>query len=115
MADETTIQESQSAGDGDEPDSAEYSRIQRLAELIAQDVLRHIQNALRGLGDPHFIRAGVDSWRIKTASSLRRKAHQQNWTFSQALAKAQDTLAARVSLQTTVLVPQRTIRTCPQF
>jgi ppGpp synthetase/RelA/SpoT-type nucleotidyltranferase len=95
MADDTTP-ENHPAEDDERAVAAEYSRIQRLAELVAQDVLKHIQEVLRGLGDPHFIRAGVDSWRIKTVPSLRRKAQQQNWTFAQAMAKAQDILGFRL-------------------
>jgi len=82
------------------PSGAESSRAdggtQRLAKVIAQDILQRIQDALRELGDPYFIRAGVDSWRVKASASLARKAAQHGWARDQAISKAQDVLGFRV-------------------
>lgn len=60
------------------------------------DVHQRIERAVDELGDPYLIRAQLSRPRIKSASSLRRKAQEQGWTFEQALSKAQDLVGFRL-------------------
>ena len=80
-----------------QPHSSDYQTVHRLAGLVAPGVLNSIQDALRQLGDSHLIRAGVDSWRVKSQPSLMRKARERNWpTLAHAINEAPDLLGFRV-------------------
>jgi ppGpp synthetase/RelA/SpoT-type nucleotidyltranferase len=74
----------------------EYDRAQRLADLVLADLRKRIGEAVGALGDPYLVRAKLADQRIKTRSSLTRKARQQGWTFSETLSKAQDVIGLRL-------------------
>ncbi len=60
-----------------EDQESEYSKFKRLAEYAAADILTKFQDVLNGMGYPFLFRARIDPWRIKSESSLARKAKHQ--------------------------------------
>jgi ppGpp synthetase/RelA/SpoT-type nucleotidyltranferase len=75
----------------------EYERVTALAELASQAVRKHIEQALRALGDPYLVRGRIEESRIKSLASVRRKAQQRRWTFDQALRTAEDLVGFRLA------------------
>lgn len=73
-----------------------YAEAYRLARLARAELKTQIDAALQKLGDPHLIRARVARSRVKTLSSLRRKAVEHGWSIPQALANARDMIGFRV-------------------
>jgi len=88
----------ESAQDGLEMEAqeSEYSKFRRLAEYAASDILTTIQEVLNGMGDPFLFRARIDPWRIKSESSLARKAKERGWSPAKALREASDFLGLRL-------------------
>jgi ppGpp synthetase/RelA/SpoT-type nucleotidyltranferase len=87
--------------DGDKPTDSDvlaYERIRALADVAVQTVGKRIDDALRRLGDPYLVRGQVTEPRIKNVASLKRKAtaKQFQWTFEEALTKAQDLVGFRL-------------------
>lgn len=73
-----------------------YNKTHRLAVIALTDLQTKISEAVEALGDPYLIRARLTEPRIKSPSSLRRKAQQRGWTFAKALLKAQDLVGLRL-------------------
>lgn len=79
-----------------ETQRSEYQSAKRLAEHAARDILAKIQAVLGGMGDPFLFRARVDTWRVKSESSLARKARQRKWDLRKAFREASDFLGFRL-------------------
>lgn len=77
-------------------DQQSYERLRRLGDIARQDVDRRIRATLDALGDPVLIRAVSAPARVKSLSSLIRKARQQNWSVLEAFGKAQDFVGCRL-------------------
>jgi len=73
-----------------------YKMTHRLATLAVADLRNKISEAVGALGDPYLIRARLTEPRIKSRSSLIRKAQKFRWTFSQSVSKAQDLVGLRL-------------------
>lgn len=73
-----------------------YSTTSGLAEHAVTDLKGRILKEIAALGDPNLVRARLVDPRIKSPSSLIRKAKQRRWTFKEALTKAQDIVGLRV-------------------
>jgi len=73
-----------------------YEQAEALAKHIVADISQRIESALAKLGDPHLIRGKLAPHRIKKPESLRRKAAEFGWTFTDALTNARDMVGFRV-------------------
>jgi ppGpp synthetase/RelA/SpoT-type nucleotidyltranferase len=80
----------------DQRESEAYSRVRSLAELALVDLRQRILKAVGALGDPNLVRARLTDPRIKSPSSLRRKAQQHGWSFEEALSKTWDLVGLRL-------------------
>jgi ppGpp synthetase/RelA/SpoT-type nucleotidyltranferase len=88
----------ESAQDGLEMEAqeSEYLKFRRLAEYAASDILTKIQEVLNEMGDPFLFRARIDPWRIKSESSIARKAKERGWSPARALRETSDFLGLRL-------------------
>lgn len=73
-----------------------YEQAAALAKHIVADISQRIESAVAKLGDPHLIRGKLAPHRIKKPESLRRKAAEFGWTFTDALTNARDMVGFRV-------------------
>ncbi len=73
-----------------------YRDIERLARVAAGHVRAELRSAIRSLGDPVLARVAVDPLRIKSVTSLERKARERGWVLKDAAEKASDLVGARV-------------------
>lgn len=77
------------------PPPRSYLKVRALAEPALAHLRQKIEQAASGLGDPYLVRASVAAARIKSPSSLARKAQQRGWDFEEALSKVQDLIGFR--------------------
>ncbi len=80
----------------DQRESEAYSKVRRLAEHALADLRQRILKAVGALGDPNLVRARLADPRIKSPSSLIRKAQQHGWNFEESLSKAWDLVGLRL-------------------
>jgi len=73
-----------------------YSRALRLAKALQNDLEERVNRSFRDLGDPYLVRARLVSTRIKSESSLQRKAKAKGWSPEQAVERAEDFLGLRI-------------------
>jgi ppGpp synthetase/RelA/SpoT-type nucleotidyltranferase len=73
-----------------------YEKVKRLAKVAKKDLQKKVATVIDGLGDPYLVRAKPVESRIKSPSSLARKAKQQRWSFAEALFTAQDLVGLRL-------------------
>lgn len=73
-----------------------YLRVTSLAEYALAALKEKILEAVGALGDPNLVRARLAESRIKSRSSLVRKAQQHGWSFEESLSKAQDLVGLRL-------------------
>lgn len=73
-----------------------YEKMLPFMDAASKELGKLLTEALSNLGDPHLVRARVDSRRIKTLASLKRKAGEHSWTVENALDKAIDLVGFRV-------------------
>jgi len=73
-----------------------YSRALRLAKALQSDLEGRVNRTFRALGDPYLVRARLVSSRIKSESSLDRKAKVKGWTPEEAVERAEDFLGLRI-------------------
>ena len=67
-----------------------YEKALPFMNAAAEELGKLIAETLSSLGDPYLVRARVESHRIKTFSSLQRKATEKYWTIDKALQEATD-------------------------
>jgi hypothetical protein len=79
-----------------EDEERAYKRVLRLAELGLTDLSKRLVEAVGALGDPYLVRARIAEPRIKSPSSLMRKAGLQGWKFLDALSRASDVIGLRL-------------------
>lgn len=79
-----------------DPEAAAYERMANLAGFAMQCLRARIEGALRKLGDPYLVRGHISGARIKPFASVRRKAGQRTWKFTEALSRAQDIVGFRL-------------------
>ena len=82
--------------DVDQYEPEAYSRVISLAEHVRADLTQKILKAVGDLGDPNLVRARLAGSRIKSLSSLKRKAQQHGWSFEESLSEAQDLIGLRL-------------------
>ena len=72
-----------------------FAVVGRLAKLALDDLQPRIERAVRSLGDPNLVRAQMSKPRIKSPSSLARKARQKGWDPEGTLSRAEDLIGFR--------------------
>lgn len=82
--------------DADQLESEVYSKVRSLAEHALAELRQRILKAVGALGDPNLVRARLADPRIKSPSSLMRKAQQHGWSFKESLSKAWDLVGLRL-------------------
>src|SRR5262245_12780313 len=80
----------------DQHESEVYSRVKSLAERARDDLNQRILKAVGALEDRNLVRIRLADSRIKSPSSLIRKAQQHGWSFEESLSKTWDLVGLRL-------------------
>jgi len=68
----------------------------RLAKIAQEQVVEAIARARAELGSPELVRGRMDEPRVKSQSSINRKAKERGWTGDQAVRECEDLLGLRM-------------------
>jgi ppGpp synthetase/RelA/SpoT-type nucleotidyltranferase len=73
-----------------------YARTRRLAKALQDTFEERLKGIFNELGDPYLVRASHARPRIKSQSSLERKAKAKGWTPAESFERAEDLVGFRV-------------------
>jgi putative GTP pyrophosphokinase len=86
----------QTAESKEEKPALSYDDAVRLATIAESQVKGALVKALAELGSPELVRGRLDEPRVKSQSSLDRKAKERRWTSQQAIEQCEDLLGMRM-------------------